>query len=244
MDSKFVRISPVTLRGIHPKYAKDESKSMKITNGIGAVLLVLALSGCGNGETPPEPTGDTLFVKRLEEGHIEVSQATLNANIDTARHYCRSLPTVAVADDQKFGVLASYVAAISHTGSSVANKTGSESYLKASVAAYCPELSSLFPPDDSPSLSGDDLFVAMMQLGDLGSFPGLEKEYSPVARANCDFLNATQLPDVQKFDKMVEFGSRFGWDRTLFSTPTSAELFGRLSLAAYCPQFRTLVPVR
>lgn len=217
---------------------------MRFANGIGAVLLVLALGGCGNGETPPEPTGDALFVKRLEEGHIDVPQATLNANIDAAQQYCRSLPTVAVTDDQKFGVLASYIAAISHTGSSVANKTGSESYLKASVAAYCPELGPLVPPDDSPAVSGDDLFVPMMQLGKLGSFPGFEKEYSPVARANCDFLNATRLPEVQKFDKMVEFGSRFGWDRTLFSTPTSAELFGRLSLAAYCPQFRSLVPVR
>ena len=116
---------------------------MRFANGLGALLLVLALGGCGNGETPPEPTGDALFVKRLEEGHIDVPQANLNANIDAAQQYCRSLPTVAVTDDQKFGVLASYIAAISHTGSSVANKTGSESLPESLCCCVLPRTGSI-----------------------------------------------------------------------------------------------------
>lgn len=55
---------------------------MRFANGIGAVLLVLALGGCGNGETPPEPTGDDLFVVSLNSDQV----ASLNKQSSRREH--------------------------------------------------------------------------------------------------------------------------------------------------------------
>ncbi|WP_370185143.1 DUF732 domain-containing protein [Rhodococcus wratislaviensis] len=97
-------------------------------------------------------------------------------------------------------------------------------------------------PTTTKKLTGDDLFVQKLRDGEIFPTAGQVPLLTPLARQNCSALASTTLPDIQKFDKMVELSMILGAGKNIFDNQVTADAYMKASITAYCPQCLALIP--
>ncbi|GAF47197.1 hypothetical protein RW1_038_01190 [Rhodococcus wratislaviensis NBRC 100605] len=128
---------------------------------MATVLGVISLSACGSddsaapGPTPTPATaaptttttltGDDLFVQKLRDGGIFPTANQVPLLTPLAWQNCSALASTTLPDSQKFDKMVELSMILGEGKNIFDNQVTAEAYMKASIAAYCPQYLALIP---------------------------------------------------------------------------------------------------
>jgi hypothetical protein len=134
---------------------------VKYAVAVATVLGVISLSACGSDDSAaPEPTpapatvaptttkkltGDDLFVQKLRDGGIFPTASQVPLLTPLARQNCSALASTTLPDSQKFDKMVELSMILGEGKNIFDNQVTAEAYMKASIAAYCPQYLALIP---------------------------------------------------------------------------------------------------
>lgn len=134
---------------------------MKYAVAVATVFGVMSLSACGSDESAvpestPTPvtaaptttkklTGDDLFVQKLRDGGIFPTASQVPLLTPLARQNCSALASTTLPDSQKFDKMVELSMILGEGKNIFDNQVTAEAYMKASIAAYCPQYLALIP---------------------------------------------------------------------------------------------------
>ncbi|QQZ19488.1 MULTISPECIES: DUF732 domain-containing protein [Rhodococcus] len=133
---------------------------MKYVVAVAIVLGVMFLSACGSDDsaapeatptttaaptTTKKLTGDDLFVQELRNGGIFPTTSQVPLLTPLARQTCSALASTTLPDDQKFDKMVELSMILGAGKNIFDNQVTAEAYMKASIAAYCPQYLALIP---------------------------------------------------------------------------------------------------
>lgn len=134
---------------------------MQYAVAVAAVVGVMSLSGCGSDDsaakeatpttttaaptTTKKLTGDDLFVQKLRDGGIFPTASQVPLLTPLARKNCGALASTTLPDSQKFDKMVELSMILGAGKNIFDNQVTAEAYMKASIAAYCPQYLALIP---------------------------------------------------------------------------------------------------
>ncbi len=134
---------------------------VKYAVAVATALGVMSLSACGSDESAapestPTPataaptttkklTGDDLFVQKLRDGGIFPTVSQVSLLTPLARQNCSALGNTTLPDSQKFDKMVELSMILGEGKNIIDNQVTAEAYMKASIAAYCPQYLALIP---------------------------------------------------------------------------------------------------
>ncbi|AII10377.1 DUF732 domain-containing protein [Rhodococcus opacus] len=134
---------------------------MKYAVAVASALGVISLSACGSDDTAAPKatpasataaptttkklTGDDLFVQELRDGGIFPTANQVPLLTPLARQNCSALASTTLPDNQKFDKMVELSMILGEGKNIFDNQVTAEAYMKASIAAYCPQYLALIP---------------------------------------------------------------------------------------------------